>query len=64
MKKKIEAVALVVLVLVAVVVVGTLMNIHTKRQRVINRVVGEQMDQLRFEGYDPDRGVVRVRIVE
>lgn len=64
MNKQTTAVVTMVAVILAVISAGLFLSGAMVKDKNYDRMVNEQREQLRFEGFDPDRGVVKVRIVE
>jgi hypothetical protein len=64
MTKQTKTLLTVFLMGVAAIMVATLLHVRREQVKVIDRVHSDVSEQLKYDGYDPDKGVVKVRIVK
>lgn len=64
MTKEAKTVWTILLMIVAVVMVAVLLHVRREQGKVFDRVNNDIREQQRFDGYDPDKGVVKVRVVK
>lgn len=64
MTKEAKTVWTILLMIVAVAMAVALLHVRREQGKVFDRVNNDIREQQRFDGYDPDRGVVKVQIVK